>query len=173
MGTPFFQQLDPSPAPAAVQVPDSPPDRPDALDGNGMGTAPYDISAPQDIAGITAAADAAGRLAGAGVVYPEGPRQAEADAILCSPQGAPAMNVTSGFPDYEATGFAVEELRTPIQGEPGSYPAGSTTQPGITQFMAGLGAGVDGVPPERGDMGPGGGDYPGTMPDGLRKYGTS
>jgi len=130
MGTPFFQQLDPSPAPAAVQVPDSPPDRPDALDGNGMGTAPYDISAPP-------------------------------------------MNVTSGFPDYEATGFAVEELRTPIQGEPGSYPAGSTTQPGITQFMAGLGAGVDGVPPERGDMGPGGGDYPGTMQDGLRKYGTS
>jgi hypothetical protein len=171
VSTPFFQSVTPDPVPSPITPADTPPGRPGAADSDGMGTAPYDISAPQDIAGITAACDAAGQLVGAGIVYPGGPRQSEARALLNSPQGAPAMDVTSGFPDYENTSFGVPDLETPIQGEM-SYPAGSTMQDGITQFMDGLGAGVEGVPPESGDMGPGGGGYPGTMQSGLQTYGT-
>ena len=43
------------------------------------------IQAPQ--ADLTAAVEAAGRLAGAGVIYPQGPRQAQTETLLSSPQG--------------------------------------------------------------------------------------
>ena len=52
---------------------------------HGRGPAPYDIQAPQ--ADLSAAVEAAGRLTGAGVVYPRGPRQAQTEALLSSPQG--------------------------------------------------------------------------------------
>ena len=45
---------------------------------HGQGIAPYDVQAPQaDLAGLVAEA---GALAGAGVIYPQGPRQAMTEA---------------------------------------------------------------------------------------------
>jgi hypothetical protein len=44
-----------------------------------------DIQAPQ--ADLSGAVAAAGALAGAGVVYPQGPRQAATEALMQSPQG--------------------------------------------------------------------------------------
>lgn len=173
MSTPFFQSPDPAGVPSPVTPADTPPDASGWAEVTppGMGPAPYDISAPQDIAGITAAVSAAGGLAGAGIVYPQGPRQAEALAILESAQGAGAMSVFSGFPDYESADISPgANMETPVQGT-GDYPG--TMQDGVPQFTAGLGAGVEGVPPEGGDMGPGGMNYPGTVQDGLTKYGTS
>lgn len=165
-GNPFFQDLDPDGVPDAVTPSEGDPTRPGVIGANDTGTAPYDISAPQDIAGITAACSAADALAG-----PGGPRQSEArDGILDTPQGASSSNVFAGFPDYENQDLRPSELATPIQGEM-TYPAGNTYQPGIAQFTAGLGAGVEGVPPESGNMGPGSGKYPGTEQSGLPMYG--
>ena len=186
-GNPFLQNLDPAAAPDPVT--------PAGGHGDDAGwakvtpytdsPAPYDISAPQDIAGIAAATQAAmaltgggeGADTGAGIPNRDSPRQQEAAAVLNSPQGAPGMNVFSGFPDYEDQDLRPPgELPTPIQGEM-TYPVSNTYQPGLPQFMAGLGGdtpgSVPGVPPERGNMGPGGMDYPGTIQGGLQKYGTS
>ena len=44
-----------------------------------------DIQAPQ--ADLTAVVEAAGALAGAGIVYPRGPRQSMTETLLSSPQG--------------------------------------------------------------------------------------
>lgn len=59
---------------------------------------PMDIQAPmEDLAG---AAEAAERLTGAGVLYPQGPRQEQAQGLLESPQGFAAgggYNITAGF----------------------------------------------------------------------------
>lgn len=44
-----------------------------------------DIQAPQD--DLTGLVNAAGALAGAGIVYPEGPRQMQTETLLSSPQG--------------------------------------------------------------------------------------
>ena len=196
MSTPFFQSLDPAGTP--------PPITPTGGHSDDAGwakvtpatdsPAPYDISAPQNIAGIAAAVEAAGRLSGgqegaatgAGWLYPPGPRQAEAAAMMEAAQGTPAgegsLSVFSGFPDYETAHVDPGgDMENPIQGTgtlPGSTPYPGTTQPGVPQFMAGLGAsageGLPGVPPESGSMVPSaGGDYPGTLQDGLTKYGTS
>jgi hypothetical protein len=56
---------------------------------------PMDIQAPQG--DLSAALDAAGSLAGAGVLYPHGPRQQEAEALLSSAQGYGEFDVTAGF----------------------------------------------------------------------------
>ncbi len=184
MSSPFFQTPDPAGAPDPVTPADGPGD-PAGYGGvtpHGQGTAPYDISGPQDIAGITGAVTAAMDLSGgaegagpgAGIPDRDSPRQQEAAAILDSPQGAASSNVFSGFPDYENQDLRPgADLATPIQGEMGAYPAGSTTQDGIPMYGGQEGAGVEGVPPEGGDMGPGGGDYPGTTQAALTKYGTS
>jgi hypothetical protein len=176
VSTPFYQNLDPSAAPSPVTPADGPGDAAGWAEVTpaGRGPAPYDISAPQDIDGIAAAVSAAGALTGAGIVYPQGPRQAEALAILTSAQGADSSNVFSGFPDYESSDISPgAALETPVQGQMGTYPASNTYQPGLAQFTAGLGAGVEGVPPEGGSMDTPGGNYPGTVQDGLQKYGTS
>jgi hypothetical protein len=181
VSTPFFQPVSPAAAPDPVTPAGGHGD--DAgwakvTPGDGE-PAPYSISAPQDIAGIGAALDAAGAVAGAGIIYPRGPRQAQAEAILVSPQGAPSSNVFAGFPDYENQDLRPgPDMENPVQGQ---GPAGpdypGTTQGGVPQFMAGLGgdnAGIPGVPPEGGAMaGSGDMDYPGTTQDGLTKYGTS
>ena len=178
-GNPFFWNLDPQGAPDAVTPSDGPSDPAGYAGvtppGTGAAPAPYDIAAPQDIAGFTAALDGAAAVAGAGVLYPAGPRQAEARAILESPQGAESSNVFAGFPDYENQDLRPgANLETPIQGQ-GGYPVGNTYQPGIPQFTAGLGAGaVLGVPPDSGAMGASkGGDYPGTTQPGVPQSGTS
>lgn len=54
-----------------------------------------DIQAPQqDLAAMT---EAAGRLSGAGIVYPQGPRQAATEALMHSPQGFADFDITAGF----------------------------------------------------------------------------
>ena len=57
----------------------------EAVTPHGQGPAPYNIQAEQ--ADLTGLVNAAGSLAGAGVVYPQGPRQAETEVLLSSPQG--------------------------------------------------------------------------------------
>jgi hypothetical protein len=181
MSSPFFQPVDPAGAPDPVTPQDSPADAAGwtQVTPAGQGTAPYAIAAPQDIGGIAAALTAAMDLSGggegsgpgAGIPDRHSPRQAEAEAILESPQGAAALSVTSGFPDYETADIRPgANMENPIQGA-GSYPG--TTQDDVPMFDAGLGSGVAGVPPDSGGMEAGAGDYPGTTQDGLAKYGTS
>ena len=173
MSTPFFQSPDPAGAPSPVTPADGPSDAAgyDGVAPSGTFPAPYDINAPQDIAGIEAAVTAAGALSGAGIVYPQGPRQSEAEALLTSPQGAGAMSVTSGFPDYESSDVSPgANMENPVQGA-GTYPG--TRQDDVPVFDDGLGTGVSGVPPEGGNMDSPVAGYPGTVQDGLRKYGTS
>lgn len=77
---------------------------------------------------LAAAAEEAGRLAGAGIVYPQGPRQAAAEHLLDSPQGFSAGGGTSGY-DITAgwSGGWPNDIQppslldTPIQGA-GGYP---------------------------------------------------
>ena len=67
-----------------ADTPSSPADY-DAVTPHGQGTAPYDVQAPQaDLAGAVAAA---GALSGAGIVYPQGPRQAMTETLMTSPAG--------------------------------------------------------------------------------------
>ena len=64
---------------------------------HGQGTAPYDVQAGQDdLSGLVAAA---GALAGAGVVYPQGPRQSMTETLLQSPQGfaVDGYDIDAGF----------------------------------------------------------------------------
>jgi hypothetical protein len=181
----FFQPLDPAAAPGPVTPADSPGDAAGwaEVTPSGQGPAPYDIAAPQDIAGISAAAQAAMALSGggegagtgAGIPDRDSPRQQEAASILDSPQGAASSDVFTGFPDYESSDVSPgANLETPIQGH-GFHPG--TTQEGVPQFMAGLGSsaggGLPGVPPEGGSMDTPGGNYPGTLQGGLTTYGTS
>jgi len=177
VSTPFLQPVNPDAAPDPVTPADSPGDAAGWAEVTppGAGTAPYDISGPQDIAGITAALDAANALTASGVLYPEGPRQHEAQAFLDSPQGVGAMSVLSGFPDYESSDISPgPDMENPIQGHTGEYPG--TTQDGVPQFMAGLGGDtpgtLPGVAPEGGSMDTPGGNYPGTSQGGLQMYGT-
>lgn len=178
----FFQSLDPQGAPDPVTPQDSPGNAAGyaGVTPHGQGPAPYDISGPQDIGGIEAAVQAAMGLSGgaegagpgAGIPDRHSPRQAEAQALLTSPQGAPAMNVTAGFPDYESSDVNPgANMENPIQGHTGEYPG--TTQDDVPMFDDGLGTGVSGVTPEGGSMDTPGGNYPGTTQDGLQKYGTS
>lgn len=59
----------------------------DAVTPHGQGTAPYDVQAGNDLDAITSAMDGANALAGSGVLYPQGPRQMQTEALLESPQG--------------------------------------------------------------------------------------
>jgi len=178
MSSPFFQSVDPAATP-----PETPGSGPadaagwDQVTPSGTGPAAYDISAPQDIASITAAASAAqaltggseGAPTGAGLADMHSPRQSEAAAFLGSPQGYGAVSITTGFPDYESTDVSPgANLETPIQGA-GTYPG--TTQDGISQY--GMGGGIPGVTPETGSMDDSSAVYPGTTQDGVTKYGTS
>ena len=56
---------------------------------------PMDIQAPQ--ADLSAAVEAAGRLSGAGIVYPQGPRQSQTENLLRSPQGYSDFDITAGY----------------------------------------------------------------------------
>jgi len=177
----FFQGLDPQGAPDPVTPADSPGDAAgySGVTPDGQGTAPYDISAPQDIGGIEAALTAAMDLSGggegsgpgAGIPDRDSPRQQESEAILMSPAGAPAMNVTSGFPDYESSDIDPgANMENPIQGHTGEYPG--TMQDGIPQYGGDEGGPVPGAP-DGGSMDTPGGNYPGTVQSGLTTYGTS
>jgi hypothetical protein len=89
--------LDPSAAPPAITPADSPSSPSDyaAVTPHGRGPAPYDIQAPQqDLSALVADA---GALAGAGVIYPQGPRQAETEMLLSSPQGYGEQDIDAGW----------------------------------------------------------------------------
>lgn len=64
---------------------------------HGQGTAPYDIQAP--LGDLTGVFDAANSLGGAGFLYPQGPRQAQAQVLLDSPAGfaSGGYDVDAGF----------------------------------------------------------------------------
>lgn len=128
-GNPFYQNLDPEAAPGPVTPSTGPGSR---------GPAPYDIQAGDGEAGIAAAFDAANALTGAGVLYPMGPRQHEAQGLLESSQGFSAGGGTSGYDitagwsgswDNDVQPPAL--LETPIQGM-GDYPG--TMQDGIQTY---------------------------------------
>lgn len=182
----FLLPVTPASAPDPV-TPNQGPAVPGAYDkvtppGSGPANAPYDIAAPQD--DLTAVTEAAGRLAGGGVVYPSGPRQSETLAILQSPAGTTAdQDVLAGFPDYESADIkpATDDPQTPIQGTgtlggPGIPPEVGTAQEGLPVYSAGEHGGTDagvlggvqGVSDVSGQP-----QYPGTTQDGLTKYGTT
>lgn len=96
-GNPEYQDVHQAAPPPQITPPDSPssPAGFAMVTPHGRGPAPYDIQAPQQ--DLAAAVEAAGRLTGAGVEYPMGPRDAEARALLESPQGAGPVDVTAGF----------------------------------------------------------------------------
>ena len=54
---------------------------------HGRGPAPYDIQAPMSDGEIGAAFNASIAMGGSGVLYPQGPRQAQTQRLLESPQG--------------------------------------------------------------------------------------
>jgi hypothetical protein len=58
-----------------------------AVAPSGRGPAAYDIQADAGLDGVTAAFDEANRLNGQGVLYPQSERQAQAQALMQSPQG--------------------------------------------------------------------------------------
>lgn len=148
-GNPAFQSLDPAGAPDPVTPADSPGDAAGwaMVTPDGRGTAPYDIQAPMDEAAIQSAYDSAGLSAAAGVsaYHQQGARQAETETLLNSPAGFSAggglsgYDITSGWSGESALRWpnsvqAKEILETPIQGEMGAYPAGSTYQDGIPKY---------------------------------------
>ena len=54
-----------------------------------------DIQAPQaDLSGVF---DAANAVAGAGVLYGQGPRQAQTEKLIASPPGYGEFNITAGY----------------------------------------------------------------------------
>lgn len=97
MSNPYFRPLDPAAAPDPV-TPQASPSSPEgfaAVTPHGQGPAWYDIQAEMpDVSGQYASA---GAVAGAGVVYSQGPRQAAAEAFLYSDQGYGELHITEGF----------------------------------------------------------------------------
>src|SRR5712691_220831 len=66
---------------------------------HGRGPAPYSIQAPLMDGEIAAAFGEANTVGGAGFLYPQGPRQAETETLLASPQGfaVDGYDVDAGF----------------------------------------------------------------------------
>ena len=101
MGNPFFQNLDPQSPPDHV-TPAATPSNPAgyaSVTPHGQGPAAYDIQAPLMDGEITTAFDGANALGGAGFLYPQGPRQAQAQTLLDSPQGfgVDGFDVDAGY----------------------------------------------------------------------------
>jgi hypothetical protein len=148
VSTPYYQNPDPAAAPSPITPADSPGDEAgwSMVTPAGQGTAPYDIAAPLDEAGITAATDAAGVVAGAGIVYSQGIRQRETQVLLDSPFGFSAGSGTSGYDITAGWSGEPDEswdnnpqpgvlLETPVQGQMGTYPAStSTVQEGLQKY---------------------------------------
>jgi hypothetical protein len=68
-----------------------------AVTPHGRGPAPYDIQAGNDEAAITSQMNAANAVAGAGVLYPMGPRQSATEHLIMSPPGYGDFDITAGF----------------------------------------------------------------------------
>jgi len=82
-----MQPLDPIGANDPVTPADSPssPAGFASVTPHGRGPAPYNIQAP--VPDVTGEFNAANAVAGAGVLYPQGPRQAQTEVLLSSPEG--------------------------------------------------------------------------------------
>lgn len=92
-----MQPLDPASAPDPI-TPAGSPSNPSGyaqVTPAGRGPAPYDIQAGME--DLTAVFNSANDLAGSGVLYPQGPRQAATEKLLYSPQGFSAGSGTSGY----------------------------------------------------------------------------
>jgi len=132
-----MQPLDPQSPPGPVTPAASPSDPAGyaMVTPHGQGPAPYDIQAPMDDT-ITGAFDSANAVAGAGFLYPQGPRQAAAEALLNSPQGfssgggTSGYDIIAGFHEGGGDGWPADVqpglLETPVQGQPNSYPQSNT-----------------------------------------------
>ena len=148
MSSPYYQSLDPASPPSPVTPPDGPGDAAGwaMVTPHGPGTAPYDIQALDGLEeSITAAADGAGMVSGAGIVYPQGTRQRETEVLLDSPfgfssgGGLSGYDITAGWsgePDesWDNNPQPDELLSTPVQGQMGTYPAENTYQPGLEKY---------------------------------------
>jgi hypothetical protein len=83
----------------------SAPEQYAAVPPHGQGTAPYDVQAPQDdLSGLVADA---GALGGAGVVYPQGPRQQQTETLVQSPPGfaQDGYDIDAGYHDGGGDGW--------------------------------------------------------------------
>ena len=133
-----MQPLDPqgAPDPVTPQVPSADPAGYAMVTPAGRGPAPYDIQAPMSDGEIGAAFDSSVAIGGEGVFYPQGPRQAQAERLIQSPQGfssgggTSGYDITAGFSGAGGDGWPNDVqpgiLETPIQGQP-DYPQSSTT----------------------------------------------
>src|SRR5713101_8662074 len=83
------QPLDSVSVPDPVTPYDSPSSPSDyaSVTPHGIGPAPYNIQAANDEAAVSSALGAAVAIAGAGVLYPRGPRQAETETLIQSAPG--------------------------------------------------------------------------------------
>lgn len=96
-GNPEYQNIDSYTPPNPVTPADSPsaPAQYAAVTPHGQGPAWYDIQAPlQDLTALTSDA---GALSGAGIVYPQGPRQQQTETLLSSPQGFGEQDIDAGW----------------------------------------------------------------------------
>lgn len=147
-GNPFYQNLDPYSPPDPVTPADTPGDPAGyaMVTPHGRGPAPYDIldGTDQFQADIETALSAAQDVSGAGVMYPQGERQRQTEALLNSPQGfnsgggLSGYDITAGWsgePDesWDNNPQAATILDTPIQGEPG-FPLDYTMKPGLQKY---------------------------------------
>lgn len=140
MSSPEYQPVMPSAAPPVVTPADGPSDPAGyaSVTPHGVGPAPYSITAPLD--DLAGAFDAAGvSAAGISSYSTQGPRQAQAEHLLMSPQGFSAGGGTSGYdvtPGY--SGSSDDPMNgwpnnpqpvlydTPVQGQANSFPQGQT-----------------------------------------------
>lgn len=115
--------LDPAGTPVTVTPADSPsnPSGYAQVAPAGRGPAPYDIQAP--MADLSPMVADAGALAGAGIIYPQGPRQSATETLLSSPAGFSAGHGTSGY-DIQAgwSGSGNEDMGWPNDVQPPDQP---------------------------------------------------
>src|SRR5260370_36082825 len=147
MSSPYFRPGDGAGAPDPVTpaaAASSPADFA-AVTPHGRGPAGYDIQAPMpDLAGAYAAA---GAITGAGIVYPQGPRQAMTETLMQSPQGFALDGYDIDAGDHAGPGQdgwpanvepAEAAARTPDRGHGGVAPAGAARPRGDTRRCPGV-----------------------------------
>lgn len=117
-----MQPLDPAAAPPPV-TPAGTPSSPlfEGVTPHGQGPAPYDIQAPVEDLGSVFAAAGAASAGDENDVYPQGPRQAQAEAVLASPPGYGAFSITAGWHGGGGDGWPADvspgaNAETPDQG---------------------------------------------------------
>jgi hypothetical protein len=111
-GNPFYQDVSAASPPDQV-TPAAAPSSPEnyaAVTPHGRGPAPYDIAAVLPEAEIAAAFGGANAAGGAGFLYPQGPRQAQAEVLLSSPQGfgADGYDIIAGYHEGGGAGWPAD-----------------------------------------------------------------